>query len=104
MPVYQYKCLDCQNVYDELWLSISEAEETEPKFLEEAKCPKCGSTKKQRLLSSPMISFKGEGWTSKVIGPEGSSGRRDTSGALKEHGEKIKDEVRNLTSKDLYGI
>jgi len=106
MPVYQYQCKECQKVFDELWLSISDAEANETVFLETAKCPQCGSLNKHRLVSSPMVSFKGEGWSSKVIGPQGSvnNGKRDSSGALKDHGEKIKDEVRNLTSKDLYGL
>lgn len=106
MPVYRYKCseTDCQHEWEELWMSFSEVEENEPKYLEEAPCPKCKSVKKSKQMSSPMVSFKGEGWTNPGIGPQGSGGRRDSSGALKEHGERIKEEVKGLTSKDLYGI
>ena len=104
MPVYQYQCQDCKEVYDELWVSFQEVEELEEKYIQEAMCPKCKSKNKVRLMSTPMVTFKGEGWTGKHIGPEGSSGITDSSGALREHGERIKDEVKNLTSKDLYGM
>lgn len=104
MPIYQYQCQDCQETFDELWTTFQEVEEFEAKYIEETPCPKCSSKKKCRLMSAPMVSFKGSGWTGKHIGPEGSSGVTDSSGALREHGERIKDEVKNLTSKDLYGV
>ena len=105
-PMYQYQCSSCKQVFDEFWGSFKEAEEHEPKYLTDVECPNCKSKEKIRLMSSPMVSFKGEGWTNKVIGPEGgsSTGRKDSTGALKEHAARIKDEVKNLTSKDLYGV
>ena len=104
-PTYAYQCQDCQEVFDELWMTFQEADENETKYLQEAECPKCKSKNKTRLMSSPMVSFKGEGWTGKgSIGPTGSQSRhRDSTGSLKEHAARIKEETKNLTTKDLYG-
>ena len=104
-PLYQYQCQDCQETFDELWTTFQEVEEFEAKYIEETPCPKCSSKKKCRLMSAPMVSFKGEGWTGKgSIGPTGSQSRhRDSTGSLKEHAARIKEETKNLTTKDLYG-
>jgi putative FmdB family regulatory protein len=104
MPVYQYKCDACQKIFDEFWFSISQAEREEDDFISNSKCPQCGSLQKKRLLiGAPMVSFKGEGWTNTVIVP-GTTGRRDSTGALRERSAELKDTAKNLTSKDLYGL
>ena len=105
-PIYQYKCEVCSKVFSEFYFSISQAEKEEPEFISSAKCPQCGSPQKIRLVvSAPMVNFKGDGWTNKVIGPESSTGRvRDSTGALRERSAELKDSANNLTSKDLYGL
>jgi putative FmdB family regulatory protein len=59
MPTYEYECKKCGHVYEEV-LQISEREN------KNGKCPKCGSIKKEKLITS--IQFKvrwgrGRGYT-----------------------------------------
>ncbi|WP_320169454.1 zinc ribbon domain-containing protein [Maridesulfovibrio sp.] len=42
MPIYEYKCLECGNIYEE----ISSPEATS------AACPSCGSNSVEKLMSS----------------------------------------------------
>ena len=53
MPIYEYQCPNCQNVFEE-WVKLSEAHGEEP-------CPKCG-TKSPRLISHTSFVLKGGGW------------------------------------------
>ena len=53
MPVYEYACPDCRNVFEE-WLKVSDAVENAP-------CPKCGS-RAQRIISNTAFVLKGGGW------------------------------------------
>ncbi len=52
MPIYEYKCLDCGYVFEEI-----------QKFNDPPiqVCPKCGG-RVEKLLSAPAIHFKGSGW------------------------------------------
>jgi len=53
MPIYEYMCQNCQNVFEK-WLKFSETTENAP-------CPKCGS-RAQRILSNTAFVLKGGGW------------------------------------------
>jgi len=53
MPVYEYTCPNCRNVFEE-WLKISESTENAP-------CPKCGS-QARRIISNTAFVLKGGGW------------------------------------------
>jgi putative FmdB family regulatory protein len=53
MPIYEYTCPNCQNVFEE-WLKTSEAVEAAP-------CPKCGS-QARRIISNTAFVLKGGGW------------------------------------------
>lgn len=53
MPLYKYRCNDCDNVFKLLCL---DGEEEEPK------CPKCGSTSVERMVSRVGLRFKGNGF------------------------------------------
>ena len=53
MPVYEYTCPNCRNVFEE-WLKISETTEHAP-------CPKCGS-QARRIISNTAFVLKGGGW------------------------------------------
>jgi putative FmdB family regulatory protein len=53
MPVYEYACPTCRNIFEE-WLKFSETTESMP-------CPKCGS-RAQRIISNTAFVLKGGGW------------------------------------------
>lgn len=53
MPMYDYRCKNCDEVFEELVFSSATADE-------EIKCPKCCQNKSERLLSAPMISTGGK--------------------------------------------
>ena len=52
MPMYDYHCKNCDEVFEELVFSSDTPDE-------EIECPKCGRNKSERLLSAPMISTGG---------------------------------------------
>ncbi len=49
MPMYDYRCKNCAEVFEELVFSNTTPDE-------EIKCPKCYQNKSKRLFSAPMIS------------------------------------------------
>lgn len=53
MPIYEYQCPKCGNVFEE-WVKSSEAHKDEP-------CPKCG-TPSPRIMSRTSFVLKGDGW------------------------------------------
>ena len=46
MPIFEYKCTDCEKVFDILQLPGRETE---------LKCTACGSTNLQKLISAPFL-------------------------------------------------
>lgn len=64
MPMYDYRCKNCDEVFEELVFSSSVSDD-------EIKCPKCGEQKAERLLSAPMISTSG---SSNDVSTSSSSG------------------------------
>lgn len=52
MPMYDYRCKNCAEVFEELVFSSIAPDE-------DVKCPKCGKNKSERLLSAPMIATGG---------------------------------------------
>ena len=57
MPIYGFKCNACGNLFEEL-LSFSQAKE-------QRCCSLCDSFETQRLITSPNVIFKGDGWNDK---------------------------------------
>lgn len=53
MPIYEYECPKCGNVFEE-WVKSSESHEDKP-------CPKCG-TPSPRIVSRTSFVLKGDGW------------------------------------------
>jgi putative FmdB family regulatory protein len=53
MPIYEYRCAACGHHTDAL------QKMSEPPL---RKCPECGKSKLQRLMSAPQFRLKGEGW------------------------------------------
>ena len=70
MPLYEYKCEACGNLFEKI------VKFSDPPL--EA-CPKCGG-KVEKLVSSPAIQFKGTGWYitdyAKKSSSDGSSGKQ----------------------------
>lgn len=49
MPMYDYRCKNCGEVFEELVMSSSTPDE-------EITCPKCKENKAEKLISAPMVS------------------------------------------------
>lgn len=49
MPIYEYQCCDCCNEFEELVLGREETPE----------CPKCGSGKVEKLMSTAAVQTDG---------------------------------------------
>ena len=60
MPIYEYKCKKCGEVW-EVILPVG--------VNKNLTCTKCGGTM-ARVPSVPSIQFKGEGWTKKGVSDE----------------------------------
>jgi len=69
MPMYDYRCKNCDEVFEELVFSNSTSDD-------EIKCPKCGQSKSERLISAPMVSTGGSSntYSPSISGGCGSSG------------------------------
>ena len=53
MPIYEYRCAACGHYTDAL------QKMSDPPL---RKCPECGKSKLQRLVSAPQFRLKGDGW------------------------------------------
>lgn len=62
MPTYEYRCSNCENLWEELQ-KISE-----PKLEE---CPKCHQKTAQRLISGGSFILKGGGWYADLYSSSG---------------------------------
>ncbi len=71
MPLYEYRCSNCGNVFEKIQSFNA------PEHLE---CPKCAG-RSERLLSAPAIQFKGSGFYLTDYGKAGGS-----KGGAKEGG------------------
>ncbi len=81
MPIYEYKCHECDHVFEELVLS---SKDTGPD-----KCPKCGAAQVSRLISGTNFQLKGGGWFHSDYGKKGGpapSGESPASAGEKSDG------------------
>ena len=69
MPLYEYRCLDCDHQFEVIQKFSDPPVE---------KCPKCGGPVR-KLMSSPAIQFKGSGWYITDYARKGSSGGESKS-------------------------
>jgi putative FmdB family regulatory protein len=53
MPIYEFKCLECEEFFELLVMGKKEGEET--------KCPKCGAQSFERVLSTTSFVTSGGG-------------------------------------------
>jgi putative FmdB family regulatory protein len=68
MPIFEYQCLECQEVFETLQLSRESSEDTQ--------CPGCGSERAEKLVSAFATSGGGDSLSGAGCGPTGGSGFR----------------------------
>jgi len=67
MPIFEYRCQKCHEVFESLQLSRTTEEDTE--------CPQCGSKRTERLISSFATRGGGDAFSGSSCGPSGSGFR-----------------------------
>ena len=66
MPVYEYRCNDCEHEFELIQRITAPARGT---------CPSCGSSRVHRLISLTSFQLKGSGWyVTDYAGKKGSNG------------------------------
>lgn len=70
MPIYEYRCPDCQHEFDAM-----QRMSDDPIGV----CPECGSTNVARVLSAPAIHFKGSGFYNTDYGTKKRSAEKASS-------------------------
>lgn len=73
MPLYKYRCTDCESTFKVLQKNGKKDETPE--------CPECGSTEVERVISSVGIRFKGSGFYRTDY--DGNSNYKDNGGQEK---------------------
>jgi putative FmdB family regulatory protein len=66
MPIYEFECAACGNVFDRLQ-KLSDADPTE--------CPECHQQRVKRRLSAPAFRLAGSGWYETDFKKEGDTKR-----------------------------
>jgi putative FmdB family regulatory protein len=89
MPIYEYKCESCQEVM-EFIQKFSDAPKTD--------CKICGARSSlKKMVSSPAIQFKGEGWYLTDYSDKGkkvkAEAKKESSDAKAPKPEKKKEKV-----------
>jgi len=65
MPIYTYKCKNCDHTFDYLNLGSGD----------EPKCPNCNSTNVEQQISASNFQLKGGGWAKDKYGGSGRKGK-----------------------------
>jgi putative FmdB family regulatory protein len=87
MPLYEYRCRQCERLFDRLERASD---------LRDGTCPDCGGAA-TRLLGAPALQFKGSGWYVNDYGKGNGSQPEDTSKpapAAKDSGGDTKTEQK----------
>jgi putative FmdB family regulatory protein len=72
MPIYEYCCEDCRQIFEEWQKDFQDRDKI---------CPVCGGTS-QRLISNTSFVLKGGGWYASGYSKDsGGNGKKDTSSA-----------------------
>jgi putative FmdB family regulatory protein len=95
MPIYEYQCQECHNRFEKLQkLSDKPCK----------KCPSCGGALR-KLISSPAIQFKGNGFYindyAKKSSPDSESKSKDTSKEISK--DTSKDASKDSSKDDASG-
>ena len=83
MPIYEYKCDECNHVLDAL-------QKVSDKPLVD--CPECGKSSLRRLISAPNFRLKGEGWYETDFKKENRKNVADKKDGASEKTESSNDE------------
>ncbi len=86
MPIYEYACKNCGNIFEEWCKKVSEAEES-------CICPNCGHDG-QRLISNTSFALKGEGWYVTEYG-----NKKNTAGKTEATSEGTSGSAQNAPEK-----
>jgi putative FmdB family regulatory protein len=87
MPLYEYRCRQCERLFDRLERA------SEPK---DGTCPDCGGAA-TRLLGAPALQFKGSGWYVNDYGK--GNGSRATEGDKPTPAANASDDAKKSTTK-----
>jgi len=90
MPLYEYRCRECDHTYERLERMSAPTTGT---------CPECGG-KATRLLGVPALQFKGSGWyvTDYGKGTGGAAGEAPKKDATKKESTKDGDSSSSSSS------
>ena len=77
MPIYEYRCPDCEHEFDVL------QDFSEPPI---TLCPKCAMNNVGKLISTPSFSLKGQGWFNDHYGLKKST---DTENQISEASSSV---------------
>lgn len=77
MPLYKYRCDECDNTFKVLKKNGKKDEDPE--------CPECGSADTERMISSVGIRFKGSGFYRTDYGGNGNHKGNGGSGKVNEN-------------------
>ena len=92
MPLYEYECRKCHHRFE-----VIQGLRQRPI----KKCPKCGSGKVEKLISTPAVHFKGTGWYVTDYARKG--GGKEAAGGGKEAGEGGKESKDTKSGGDAGG-
>ncbi len=71
MPIYEYRCIACEQIFEEWQKSFEEADPS---------CPVCGGDS-ERVISNTTFVLKGGGWYVSEYGRNSAGSQPNTNGA-----------------------
>jgi putative FmdB family regulatory protein len=89
MPIYEFECRDCRNVWD----ALQKFSEPDP-----ANCPKCGKSEVQRRMTAAAFRLKGAGWYETDFKKDSDTKRNLVEAAPASESRRSGDTADNSTS------
>ncbi len=90
MPTYEYKCLECEHVFEDFHSARETREE----------CPRCGG-RLRRLFHPVGVIFKGSGfYTTDYKKSSDNGGDKSLQGRLEEGFDMMKDDLKEKREKE----
>jgi len=78
VPIYEYECKKCHHRFEKI------QKVSDPPI---RKCPECGGSRVEKLMSSPAVHFKGSGWYVTDYARKGTAGKGKEGKSGKESKE-----------------